>query len=109
MKDQFQEAASMLNHAAMENRRTMSVILHRYNHDPLQIARGVAKYHLGIVAYAQMLDRLCGREYGQDVTEEQKQCAAHIMSDIRRWHVANFGIEPPWIQAIQQAQQETQP
>lgn len=106
MKDQFQESASQLRHAIIENRLVREVVLDRYNYDPIQIARGVAKYHLGMVSYAQTLNHLCGYEYGPTITEDQKQCIAHIMTEIRRWHLANFGVEPPWVEAVKQAQKE---
>lgn len=109
MKDQFQESASMLRHAEIENRLVREMMLDRFNYDPMQIARGVAKYHLGMVAYAQMLHRLSGHDFGPMPTEDQKQAVAHIMDQIRRWHVSNFGVEPPWVEAVKRAQRESNP
>lgn len=107
MKDEIEESASQLRHAVIENRIVREMMLDRYNHDPIQIARGVARYHIGMVHMAQTLNSLCGYyEYGPPITEDHKQCVAHLMSEIRRWHLANFGVEPPWVEAVKRAQKE---
>lgn len=102
MNNKLTESQSMLDHAAVMNNLTMRMIRDRFEYAPEQIARGVAKYHLGMVAYAEILWRITQDEY-RPFSEDDKRCIAQILTEMRRWHVANFGIEPPWVQAIKEA------
>lgn len=107
MDDELKKAASMLNHAAIENQRMREILFQRYERDPIQVARGVAKYYLGMFHMAQIIHKLTGPDYaGYPVTEDQKAVVAHLLEEMRKWHLANFGVEPPWVQAIQQAKKD---
>lgn len=85
----------MLNHAAIDNRRVRQMRRLQAEQDPKQLAHAIAAYYLGMTQYALVLIRVLGSE-DDPLDDNRGKCAAQLIADMRRWHLACFGVEPPW-------------
>jgi len=104
MKDQH-HAASQILHENLQRSFTNRRIADEMNHAPRQAAARIARYYMGMAAYAQTLHKLVGDDYAPPMHEEAAKCAAQILDEMRKWHVATFGEEVPWIKAVKHAEE----